>query len=259
VAEGLRQRTTAQQILYGQGQELADRVRDGVVVRDVRLRLHGCAHGGWRLAEGRQGHRQHAHRGTIAGVVIRRRRDRNAGLAESHQVPADGIADIDRLAPHPGIEGPGAGQGNDAAAVGQDGLAQGQRHARIVGHLTWPELEPAATDDLAMHAEVMNDFARRHEFDRGAQRVAQRQAQIGGLGPCQQRPGNTGLRAGWRHAYHRLGYSTRMSSSRTMYWQARRHSVGGRSSTYICSICACLILPMSLRTATSRTLSGPPM
>jgi hypothetical protein len=39
------------------------------------------------------------------------------------------------------------------------------------------------------------------------------------------------------HGPYLLGYSTRMSSSRTIIWQARRHWVGGMSSTYIWSIC----------------------
>jgi len=187
VAECFRQRTTAQQILHGQGQELTDRVGNDVVVSDVRLRLHGRADGRWRLAEGGQGHRQHAHRGAVTGVVLGSRRGGYAGPPEGEQVAADGIADIDR--PHPGIEGLGTGERVDAAAAGQDRIAESQRHARVVGHLAGPEPEPAATDDLAMDAEVIDDLARRHELDRGAQRVAERQSEIGGLRPRRDRAG----------------------------------------------------------------------
>ena len=58
----------------------------------------------------------------------------------------------------------------------------------------------------------MGDLARRHEFDAGPERIAQRQTEIGSLGPRQ----DFSARDGWGLG-HRLGYSTRMSSSRTTY------------------------------------------
>jgi hypothetical protein len=64
----------------------------------------------------------------------------------------------------------------------------------VVSSVTWPawQLEPAAADDVAVHTAVrgktQGNLARRHELHRGAQRVAQRQAQVGTQGAVRLTP-----------------------------------------------------------------------
>ena len=82
------------------------RVGKRVVVRDVGLGAagkNGRFFGGLTVAG--QGDGQDAHGGAVAGVVLGGDGFRVAGLAEGDQVAAHGVADIDRLGAHPGVEG----------------------------------------------------------------------------------------------------------------------------------------------------------
>ena len=106
-------------------------------------------------------------------------RFRVAGLAELDQVAAHGVADIDRLGAHPGVEGLGGGLGLDAAA-GEDGFAERQRHGRVVGDLAGLQAQPAAAGDVAVHAVLVANFVGRQELDGGAQRVADGEPEVGG-------------------------------------------------------------------------------
>jgi hypothetical protein len=166
------------QVLDHQDQRLAGSVGQRVVVRHVGLGAI-CDFGRFfRLTVAFERHRQNAHRRAVAGVVLGGGGLRVAGAAKADQVAAHGVADIDRLGAHPGIEGFGGRPGVDAAGR-KDGLAQGQRHRRVVGDLAGFQAQPAATGDVAVHADLVADFGRRQEFDGGAQRIADGQPDIG--------------------------------------------------------------------------------
>ena len=89
-----------------------------------------------------------------------------------------GVADIDRAGAQPARKALGDGARVEAAAF-DDRIAQRERHRGVVGHLARLELEPAATEHPVVGAVLAGDLARRHELDGRAERIADRQAEVG--------------------------------------------------------------------------------
>ena len=181
------------------GEQLREAHRGGigqrVVVGDARLRqTHAFQRGG--VVPQRQHRGKVAHQRAIAAIALVRRAAQAAVGKVALQAAAAGVATIHRLAAQPADEGVGNRArrrrhvlvaGEARAAHLQQRIAQRQAHRRVVGHLSARQPEPAAADDVAMLAILRPDFARPHEFDRGAQCVADGQPEVGAEGAVVQR------------------------------------------------------------------------
>ena len=158
-------------------QREAGAVRKGMMMRGARLderpgfRLPG-------LAKRCERYGQNAHGGAVAGVAFRERAFDGSVLDIASDAAPAGVADIGR----PGLQ-PRREFLTDVAcvqaALADDGAAQRERHLGVVGHLPRLELQPAAADDVAMHAILRRDFAPGHELDGSAERVSDGETKIG--------------------------------------------------------------------------------
>ena len=120
---------------------------------------------------------QVAHRRTIAAKVFGRRNPQASGGNVMADAPAAGIANIHRLATHPSHERIGDGPQIPAPA-GNQGGTKCEGHLCVIGYAPRLQTQPATTNDVSVNLIPRGDFASRHEFHRGPQRVADGQTEV---------------------------------------------------------------------------------
>jgi len=138
----------------------------------------GPGRGVFGMAKRRQGHRKDAHGGAIARVGLPHRTfERALGDEAANSAPAR-IADIHR----PRLQPRGEFLANIAAietAPPHQRAAEGEGHFGVVRDLPRRQAKPPAADDLLVPAMSSDDFFAREKLDRGAQRIADGEAEKG--------------------------------------------------------------------------------
>ena len=146
-----------------------------MVMRDVRL-LNAALDENFFACQRDQHGGQIAHGRAVAAIFLGRRSAQAAGGNVMADATPAGVADVNGLAAHPGDKSVGDGAQIPAVA-GDQGGAECERHFRIIGHAPGLQTQPAAADDFPVDFILRGDFARGHEFDGGAQSIADGQTE----------------------------------------------------------------------------------